>query len=104
MEATLRYVLTGTRGGHNRIRILRAIDDRPRNMNQIAEHLDLDYKTVLHHVDVLQENNVATSSGQDYGEVHLPSEQARAHWETVEEILEETTIENEEQAATLTSQ
>jgi hypothetical protein len=41
MEGVLWYVLTGTRGGTNRVRILRAIDERPRNANQLAEDLEL---------------------------------------------------------------
>ena len=89
MEAALWYVLSGTRGGANRARILRAVDERPRNANRLAEALDLDYKTVRHHLDVLADNNVVTDSGDGYGKVYLPSEAARAHWETVEEILEE---------------
>jgi len=34
MEAVLWYVLTGTRGGPNRVRLLRAIDERPRNASR----------------------------------------------------------------------
>lgn len=89
MEAVLWYVLTGTRGGTNRVRILRALDRRPRNANQLAEDLDLDYKTVRHHLDVLSENNVVTDSGDDYGAVYLPTDQARVHWDTVEDIVEQ---------------
>lgn len=88
MEAALWYVLSGTRGGANRARILRALDERPRNANQLAEDLELDYKTVRHHLDVLEENNVVTDSGDDYGKVYLPTESARVHWDTVEEIIE----------------
>jgi len=88
MEAVLWYVLTGTRGGKNRARILRAIDERPRNANQLAEDLDLDYKTVRHHLDVLQENSVIKDSGDDYGAIYLPTQQARVNWDTVEEIIE----------------
>jgi DNA-binding transcriptional ArsR family regulator len=51
MEAVLWYVLTGTRGGENRVRLLRAIDERPRNANRLAEALELDYKTVRHHLE-----------------------------------------------------
>ncbi len=87
MEAVLWYVLTGTRGGENRVRILEAIDQRPRNANQLAEDLDLDYKTVRHHLDVLVENDVVTRSGDDYGAVYLPSEQARDHWDVIQEIV-----------------
>jgi len=89
MEGVLWYVLTGTRGGPNRARVLRALDERPRNANRLAEDLDLDYKTVRHHLDVLVENDVVESSGDDYGAVYLPSERTRNRWDTVETILEE---------------
>lgn len=94
MEAGLWYVLTGTRGGENRIRLLRTLDERPRNANQLAEDLDLDYKTIRHHLDVLQENNIVDKSGDDYGAVYLPTEQARVHWDTVEDIMENAAIED----------
>jgi DNA-binding transcriptional ArsR family regulator len=89
MEGVLWYVLTGTRGGPNRARILRAIEDRPRNANQLAEDLELDYKTVRHHLEVLEDNDVVGKSGEDYGAVYLPSERVRQYWDTVEEILAE---------------
>lgn len=89
MEAVLWYVLTATRGGTNRVRILRALDERPRNANRLAEELDLDYKTVRHHLEVLVDNGVVEASGDEYGAVYRPSEAARDHWETVESILEQ---------------
>ncbi|RNJ26066.1 ArsR/SmtB family transcription factor [Halosegnis longus] len=87
MEAVLWYTLAGTRGGPNRIRILQALDNRPRNPNQLADHLDLNYDTIRHHLDVLADNDVIESSGDDYGAVYLPSETARANWDTVETII-----------------
>ncbi len=88
MEGVLWYVLTGTRGGANRVRLVRAIDERPRNANQLAEGLDLDYKTVRHHLDVLMDNGIVENSGDDYGAVYLLTDQTRQHWETVEKIME----------------
>ena len=88
MEGVLWCVFASTRGGENRARLLRAIDDRPRNANKLAEELDLDYTTVRHHLDVLEENNIVTASGDEYGAVYLPSEQCRTNWETVEEVLD----------------
>ena len=88
MEGVLWYVLTGTRGGPNRVRILRTVDERPRNANQLAEDLDLDYKTVRHHLDVLMDNDMVTSSGDDYGAVYLPTDRVRNYWDTVEQIME----------------
>lgn len=88
MEGVLWYVLTGTRGGENRVRLLKAVAERPRNANQLAEELDLDYKTVRHHLDVLVENDIVEKSGEEYGAVYLPTDKVKAHWDTVEEILD----------------
>ena len=88
MESVLWYVLTGTRGGPNRIRLLRAINQRPRNANKLAEDLDLDYKTVRHHLDVLTDNEMVEKSGDDYGAIYLTTDRLDHHWETVEEIME----------------
>jgi len=87
MEAVLWYVLAGTRGGPNRARILRALDERPRNPNQLAEDLDLNYDTIRHHLDVLTDNDVVNASGDDYGAVYLPTERTRDHWDTVVTII-----------------
>jgi DNA-binding transcriptional ArsR family regulator len=86
MEAVLWYVLAGTRGGPNRTRIVHALDERPRNANQLAEDLDLNYDTVRHHLDVLTDNDVLESSGDDYGAVYLPSDVADDHWDVIDEI------------------
>lgn len=79
--------LAGTRGGPNRARILQALDERPRNPNQLAEDLDLAYNTIRHHLEVLERNEIVASSDADYGTVYMPSDRAREHWNTVEEIM-----------------
>lgn len=96
MEAVLWYVLTGTRGGANRARILKALDTQPRNANQLAEQLDLDYKTVRHHLDVLVDNDVLRSSGDDYGAVYVPTDRVQHHWETVETIIDQADIDQDD--------
>jgi DNA-binding transcriptional ArsR family regulator len=88
MEGVLWHLLASSRGGVSRTRILRAVDERPRNANELTEALDLDYTTVRHHTDVMIENNVLRRTDDDYGAVYLPTERVRAHWDTVEEIFE----------------
>ena len=88
MEDVLWYLLASSRGGDTRARIVRALDERPRNANQLAEELGMDYTTIRHHLDVLQENNVVRSSGDEYAAVYLFTERATANWETVEEVLD----------------
>ena len=50
MDTVLWQTLAGTRGGPNRARVLRALDDQPRNANRLADDLDLAYNTVRHRV------------------------------------------------------
>ena len=93
MEGVLWYLLASSRGGDTRVRILRAIEERPRNANQLATELDLDYTTIRHHLDVLLENNVVRTAGEDYGTVYLFTDQLEHNWETVEEILDTVDVE-----------
>ena len=94
MEGVLWYLLASSRGGPTRVRIVRALDERPRNANQLAEALDLDYTTVRHHLEVLRDDNVLRKAGGDYAAVYLFTEQVRANWGTVEEILETVDLED----------
>lgn len=87
METVLWQTLAGTRGGPTRVRVLRALSEQPRNANQLADDLDLAYNTIRYHLEILEENGVVSSSDADYGVIYLPSEQAKNHWDTVEQIL-----------------
>lgn len=59
MGTVLWYVLTGTHGGENRVYTFKTVEEQPRNANQLAGMLDLDYKIVRHHLSVLMDNDVA---------------------------------------------
>ena len=68
MKRLLWWLLAGSRGGTNRVVVIRALKERPYNAHQLAEALHLDYKTVRHHLKVLAENNVVVASGKEqYG-------------------------------------
>ncbi len=94
MDGVLWYLLASSRGGETRARILRVLEERPRNANQIASELDLDYTTIRHHLDVLTDDNVLKRAGDGYGDIYLFTEQVEHHWDTVEEIL--NTVDPEE--------
>jgi DNA-binding transcriptional ArsR family regulator len=95
MEDILWYLLASSRGGETRARLLRQLADQPRNANQLAEDLDLDYTTVRHHLDVLMEDNVVKRTGDGYGDIYLLTDQVTHNWDTVAEILD--TVDPEEQ-------
>lgn len=88
MEKALWYLLAGTRGGQNRARIIESLDERPRNANQLAEALDVDYNTVRHHLEMLVDHNVLEESGDDYGAMYFLTDQFEHNRDTYDEITE----------------
>lgn len=87
MKRLLWWLLAGSRGGENRGRILLALRELPRNAHQLSEGLGLDYKTVRHHLKVLQENGVVAASGPDqYGAVYLLTPAMEAAMPVFDEI------------------
>ena len=70
LKRLLYYLFAGTRGGPSRVEIIKTIEDRPLNANQLAQALKVDYKTVQHHVRVLEENGLIVPSEKGtYGAV-----------------------------------
>jgi DNA-binding transcriptional ArsR family regulator len=54
VKRLLWYLFAGSKGGDNRIKIIDLLKERPYNINQLAEALDLDYKAIKHHITVLE--------------------------------------------------
>ncbi len=68
----LLYLFTSTRGGFTRLRIIMHLLDQPFNTHQLSKVLDLDYKAVQHHMQVLEKNNMVSKIGEKYGAIfHL---------------------------------
>jgi DNA-binding transcriptional ArsR family regulator len=66
------YLFIGTRGGQNRAKIVELLHLEPANSNRVSEKLGLDYKTVQHHVKLLEENGVIVSSAKGtYGAMYF---------------------------------
>jgi DNA-binding transcriptional ArsR family regulator len=53
-------MLAGTRGGYTYGFILKKLADKPYTTNQLAEALNIDYRTTSHHLDVLANNGIIT--------------------------------------------
>jgi DNA-binding transcriptional ArsR family regulator len=89
MEKALWYLIAGSRGGENRARIIRLLQERPQNANQLADELDVEYNTVRHHLDMLEEHSVVEPGGTDYGELYFLTDQFEHHSDKFESILEQ---------------
>ncbi len=87
LKRLLWYLLGGTRGGPNRAEILRVLRERPSNANQLAEVMRVDYKTIQHHLRVLEENGlVAPSEKGAYGAVLFLTTKTEEAMPILEEI------------------
>jgi DNA-binding transcriptional ArsR family regulator len=96
MRQVLWWLIGGSRGGRNRLRIVRTLEDRPMNTNQLSKALDLNYKTVQHHLEVLEENAVVTTEGDDYGQMYFLSDRMLNNLDILEEVAERADIDTDD--------
>ncbi len=81
-------IVAGTRGGANRAKILNLIKDTPMNANKIATVLDLDHKTVVHHVKILAKNNLVVKDEKEYAAEYKLTQITKEHQSALKDIME----------------
>jgi DNA-binding transcriptional ArsR family regulator len=89
-ERLIWWVVAGTRGGPTRARIIECLKERPSNASQLAERLDLDYKTVRHHIEFLLENRFLVRVGGKYGATYFLSPELEFNYDRFKTIWEKT--------------
>jgi DNA-binding transcriptional ArsR family regulator len=83
----LGWLIAGTKGGLSRAKIIQALNEAPQNANQLATQLDLDYRTIRHHLEVLEKNRIITSAGEGYGVTYFLTPMIEDNYAIFEEIL-----------------
>ena len=87
MKNLLWYLVAGTKGGETRGKIMWLLKKNPSNANKIAAILKLDYKTVRHHLEVLEKNSIITPINKgNYGAVYFLSDFMQANIQIFNEI------------------
>jgi predicted transcriptional regulator len=81
------YLFAGSKGGENRVKIINLLQETPLNINRMAEVLNLDYKAVQHHVEVLEKNNLVSHIGEKYGIMYFVSNYLESNIYTYKEII-----------------
>lgn len=89
-ERILWWLFAGSTGAVNRLEILEAIREQPRNAQQLTQIMRVDYTTVRHHLKVLEQNRLVISEGEKYGKVYFLSNVMEENWSKLEEILKRT--------------
>ncbi|MDO5852106.1 MAG: winged helix-turn-helix domain-containing protein [Methanobacteriaceae archaeon] len=93
MKKVLLWLILGTKGGINRARIIKKLNERPYNINQLSKELDVNYRTISHHINKLEEMNVVESYGEKYGKMYLLTDEMNENYDEFKNILEQ--IEDE---------
>lgn len=89
MKNIVWYLLAGTRGGETRAVLLVVLKKQPMNAHQLAKVVNLDYKTVQHHLRVLLSNNVLTAINKGgYGAAYFVSPELDGVWQDFRQIWE----------------
>lgn len=80
--------------------MLTAIKEQPRNAQQLAQILKLDYTTVRHHLRVLEQNRLIITEGEKYGKLYFLSDAMETDWQKLEEIIARTRKKKSDTRAT----
>jgi len=87
LKYLLGWLIAGSRGGVTRARIIGTLNETPQNANQLANTLKLDYRTIRHHLRLLQKNRLITCTGDGYGNTYFLSVDLEENYGLFEEIL-----------------
>jgi DNA-binding transcriptional ArsR family regulator len=87
LKYLLGWLIAGSRGGVTRAKIIETLRENPQNANQLANSLEMDYRTIRHHLKVLQKNRLITSAGNGYGTTYFLSTELEENYGLFEEIL-----------------
>ena len=93
MKQILWWLIAGSRGGINRARIIHLLHLRPYNANQMTQMLNLDYKTIRHHLDVLKKHQMIKSMEEGYGSMYFLTERMEASYNDFMEIWKQVDAE-----------
>ena len=80
------WLITGTKGGKTRAQIIKTLKESPQNSNQLATALKVNYKTIRHHISILEKNKLVLSAGGHYSTAYFLTELMEENYGIFEEM------------------
>jgi PAS domain S-box-containing protein len=92
-EKNLSYIILGQKGGKNRLQIMELLNDRPYNLHQLAQVLNLNYRTIEHHINVLTKHElITTSESKGYGNIYYLTPEMEGNIALLDDIRNKVNI------------
>ncbi len=86
-------LLGATRGGEMRARLIHQIRSKPGTVNQLSNRLNVGYRTVMHHVEVLKRNSLVVTAGEQYGLTYFLHPWLESHIDIFDEVCRKLRFE-----------
>lgn len=83
----IRWLIEGSRGGVTRAHILLILKERPMNPNQLARELNLNYRSVTHHLELLEKHELVEKLDKGYGRPYMLSELSQENWDIIKKSI-----------------
>jgi DNA-binding transcriptional ArsR family regulator len=87
LKYVLGWLIAGMRGGVTRAKIITALKESPQNANQLANLVGKDYRTIRHHLRVLEKNRIIMSAGDRYAATYFLSPEMEENYALFEDIF-----------------
>ena len=68
------FSLISKKGGPTRLKIINELYKSPQNRNELSKKLKIQYRTVIHHMNILLDENIVEKENKKYGRLYFLTE------------------------------
>jgi predicted transcriptional regulator len=87
VKQILQWLILGSKGGDTRKQIILTLAKKPMNANALSKKLSFDYKTIQHHLLILEKNELITKVGNKYGQVYFISGELEDNFDLFKKLI-----------------